>query len=168
MKTFPSGCIISIQDFLLENDPHRDPNLNIHSEKTHGMPVEKCIELISGVLKQNMFDLDDASAAVTELDNSQIRRFLPQTFEGYGPALALAFSSEGRILPSDSSNGKIELWDIDTVQLLECDGELIQTVVFHREERTLLSVSRRGTLRLWDTVICYYILRIVGRVLIFR
>jgi WD40 repeat protein len=134
------------------------------------MPVEKCIKLISGVLKQNMFDFDDAGAAVTELDNSQIRRFLPQTFEGYAPALALAFSSEGRILPSGLSNGKIELWDIDTdqcFQLLECDGELIQTVVFHREERTLLSVSRRGTLRLWDTVICYYILRIVGRVLIF-
>src|SRR3954465_2486528 len=86
--------------------------------------------------------------------------FLPQTFEGYAPALALAFSSEGRILASGLSNGKIELWDIDTdqcFQLLECDGELIQTVVFHREERTLLSVSRRGTLHLWDTVICYYI-----------
>jgi hypothetical protein len=64
------------------------------------MLVEECIELISGVFKQNMFGWDDAGAAVTELDNSRIRCFLLQTFEGYAPALSLAFSPEGRILAS--------------------------------------------------------------------
>lgn len=80
-----------------------------------------------------------------------------QTFEGYAPALALASSSEGRILAPGLSNGKIGLWDTVTghrFQLLECDSEPIQTVAFRPEERTLVSVSRRGTIRLWDIVIC--------------
>ena len=68
--------------------------------------------------------------------------------------LAVAYSPDGKMLASSgSSDGTIQLWDVETgkqLSTLKGHTEMVDTLVFSPDSTTLVSGSRDDTLRVWD------------------
>ena len=68
--------------------------------------------------------------------------------------LAVAYSPNGKtIASSGSSDGTIQLWDVNTgkqLNTLKGHTEIVNTLAFSPDGKTLVSGSRDDTLRIWD------------------
>ena len=69
--------------------------------------------------------------------------------------LAVAYSSDGKTLASSgSSDGTIQLWDVKSgkhIKTLKGHTEMVRTLAFSSDGKTLVSGSDDDTLRTWDT-----------------
>jgi len=66
---------------------------------------------------------------------------------------AIAFSSDGTLLATDSRKGHIQIWDaVSGARLRKLDGhtQWISCLSFSPDSRTLVSTSHDGTIRVWD------------------
>ncbi|KAK6514630.1 hypothetical protein TWF281_004828 [Arthrobotrys megalospora] len=80
---------------------------------------------------------------------------LLQTLEGCErPADAISFSSDGKLLASAGSDGRIRLWSAVTGELthiLEGHADSVSIVAFSPDDTILLSATAFGTIELWDS-----------------
>ena len=69
--------------------------------------------------------------------------------------LAVAYSPDGQTLASSgSSDGTIQLWNVENgrhIRTFEGHSEMVSTLAFSPDGRTLVSGSKDDTLRMWDT-----------------
>jgi WD40 repeat protein len=70
------------------------------------------------------------------------------------PALSVAYSPDGRLIVSSSSDKTLRFWDTQTGQLigqpLQGHTDEVTSVAFSPDGRRIVSGSKDGTLRLWD------------------
>jgi WD40 repeat protein len=110
--------------FALSPDGHRWAIADV----THG-PVQVWLYLVPGQLGLTADHWDD------------------------GPAVAVAFSPDGKFLSIGCSDGTVRLWDIDArkrAALLTGHTERVTVVAFSADGKSLATVSWDGTLRVWD------------------
>lgn len=67
----------SFRDFLLSEDRCKDPNFLVDEKQAHRMLAESCIQLMSTILKQDIYGLDAPGALVTNIDSSRVEHCIP-------------------------------------------------------------------------------------------
>jgi hypothetical protein len=76
------------------------------------------------------------------------------TLKGHADAvLALAYSPDGRLLASGSTDGAVKIWDVASGReqvVLRGHTEPVLAVVFSADGKTLASISKDGSASLWD------------------
>lgn len=77
----------------------------------------------------------------------------PPTVERNELALSLAFSPDGKVLASGTSEGNIQLWDVASGKIaatLKGHSNSVNCVAFSSDGKVLASASGDSTIRLWD------------------
>jgi WD40 repeat protein len=72
---------------------------------------------------------------------------------GRGPALALAFSPDGRTLAVGYNDTTVGLWDLDAARLqqsLSGHRKVVNALAFARDGKTLVTGGEDGTVIVWD------------------
>jgi WD40 repeat protein len=70
-----------------------------------------------------------------------------------GPVYTVAFSRDGTVLASSSTDKTIFVWSHHTGQIiktLEGHGDVVQSVAFSRDDKMLISGSYDKSVRIWD------------------
>jgi hypothetical protein len=69
----------SFRDFLLNKDRCRDANLQVDERQAHTTLADKCIQLLSSLLKQDICGVDDFGTSAAEIDRKQLEHcILPE------------------------------------------------------------------------------------------
>jgi len=67
----------SFRDFLLDQQRCNDPNFWVDEKQAHQTLADRCIELMSTSLKQDICGLDAPGVLVAEVESSQVEQCLP-------------------------------------------------------------------------------------------
>ena len=67
----------SFRDYLLNKDRCQDPDFCVDEKEAHQRLTDRCIQLMSACLKQNVLSVDTPGTLVSDFNRSQVRRSLP-------------------------------------------------------------------------------------------
>lgn len=67
----------SFRDFLLDKNRCGDSNFNVEEKQAHRTLAERCIQLLSTSLKEDICDAGRPGVLVAEIESSQVQRCLP-------------------------------------------------------------------------------------------
>lgn len=67
----------SFRDFLLDEDRCKDPKFWVDEKKAHGLLADRCLQLMSSTLKEDICGVGAPGTPRDELNETQIQQFLP-------------------------------------------------------------------------------------------
>ncbi|MFI9275670.1 helix-turn-helix domain-containing protein [Kitasatospora sp. NPDC052896] len=107
----------------------------------------------SMLLADEAYRTAPTAEARSALLSTQAQPFAGRLLGHTGPVNAVAFSPDGTLLATASSDGTLKLWTVADRRLeatLTGHGGSVKAVAFSPDGRTVVSGSSDGTVRLWD------------------
>ena len=115
-------------------------------------PHQELIGALAFSSNGEMLAVRNYGPGIRVMENSKLTRLREGRF-GDGNCETLVFVPDSAMLVIGLSNGKIELWDVESAdKLITLDGhsEPVRTLVFSPDRKTLVSTGQTGTILLWD------------------
>ena len=115
-------------------------------------PNQELIGALAFSSNGEMLAVKNYGPGIRVMENSKLTRLREGHF-GDGNCETLVFVPDSAVLVIGLSNGKIELWDVESAdKLITLDGhsEPVRTLVFSPDGKTLVSTGQAGAILLWD------------------
>ena len=115
-------------------------------------PNQELIGALAFSSNGEMLAVKNYGPGIRVMENSKLTRLREGRF-GDGNCETLVFVPDSAMLLIGLSNGKIELWDVESTDkliTLDAHSEPVRTLVFSPDGKTLVSTGQASTILLWD------------------